>query len=243
MGDAGLRIEKFANRIQLGIIEVQVATKVATRGSAQSMNLARPYAILRRSIDAEVLRVVAGTTEAMTGRHVHRLVGHGSHRTVQLALHRLASEGLLDVRDYPPSKLYTFNREHLASEAVLMLVGIRARLVEQLRSATVEWELAPAHASLFGSAARGDGDEESDIDLLIVRPDEVPAEDERWRAQVDDLRQRVDRWTGNRAAVSEMSESELRALRAAPTPILDELREDAVVLSGTSFRDYVDSLR
>ncbi len=186
--------------------------------------------------------MLAGTTEPMTGRHVHRLVGHGSHRTVQLALHRLADEGLLDVRDYPPSKLYTFNREHLASDAVLMLVGIGARLVEQLRAATAEWELAPAHASLFGSAARGDGDEESDIDLFLVRPDRVDAEDERWRAQVDDLCERVGRWTGNRAAVSELSESELRALRAAPTPILDELRNDAVVLSGASFRNYVDDL-
>jgi len=210
--------------------------------STRFVNLARPYAILRRRVDAEVLRVLAGTTEPMTGREVHRLVGHGSHRTVQLSLHHLASEGLLDVREYGPSKLYTFNREHLAADPILTIVGIRALLLEQLRSTIAEWELAPAHASLFGSAARGDGDEESDIDLLIVRPDKVDAEDERWRAQVDDLRQRVGRWTGNRPAVSEMSESELRALLAAPTPILNELHEDAVVLNGASFSTYVHSL-
>jgi predicted nucleotidyltransferase len=33
------------------------------------------------------------------------------------------------------------------------------------------------HASLFGSAARGDGVPESDIDLLIIRPERVDAED------------------------------------------------------------------
>jgi DNA-binding transcriptional ArsR family regulator len=206
------------------------------------MNTARPYAILRRGIDAEVLRVLAGTTEPMTGREVHRMVGRGSHRTVQLALHRLAGEGLLDRREYGPSKLYTFNREHLAADAILLLLGIRARLLGRLRSTIAEWELAPAHASVFGSAARGDGDEHSDIDLLIVRPETVDAEDEQWRAQVDDVRQRIHRWTGNRAAVSELSESDVLALLAAPTPILDELREDAVVVNGASFTMYTDSL-
>jgi predicted nucleotidyltransferase len=178
----------------------------------------------------------------MTGRQVHRLVGHGSHRTVQLSLHHLAAEGLLDVREYGPSKLYTLNREHLAANAVLMLIGIRGLMVDRLRSTIAEWELAPAHASLFGSAARGDGDQDSDIDLFLVRPDQVDAEDERWRAQVDLLREGVIRWTGNRAAPSELSESELRALLAQPTPIVAELRQDAVVLSGMNFPAYVASL-
>ena len=170
------------------------------------------------------------------------MVGHGSHRTVQLALHRLADEGLLDRREYGPSKLYTFNREHLAADPILLLLSIRARLLDRLRSTIEQWELAPTHASLFGSAARGDGDEHSDIDLLIVRSDKVDAEDEQWRSQIDDARQRVPRWTGNRAAVSELSESDVLALLAAPTPILDELRADAVVLNGASFSTYTDSL-
>jgi predicted nucleotidyltransferase len=206
------------------------------------MNVSRPYAILSRSIDADVARVLAGTADAMTGRQVERLVGRGSHRTVQLALGRLAAAGLLDVREYGASKLYTFNREHLAADPVLALLGIRARLLERLSSEIAQWQPAPAHASLFGSAARGDGNEDSDIDLLIVRSDELDAEDERWRAQVEQLRHAVARWTGNRAAISELSEGEVRAMLTDEPPVLAELRQDAIVLAGPRLRDYVRGL-
>jgi DNA-binding transcriptional ArsR family regulator len=206
------------------------------------MNLSRPYAILRRGIDTEVVRVLAGTNDAMTGRQVERLVGHGSHRTVQLSLARLAGEGLLDMREYGPSKLYTFNREHLAAEPVLALLGIRARLLELLRTELQQWQTEPAHASLFGSAARGDGNEESDIDLLVVRPDRVDGEDERWRGQVEQLRQAVSRWTGNRAAISELSEADVRALVTDEPPVLAQLHEDAIVLAGPRLSSYARSL-
>lgn len=207
------------------------------------MNVARPYAVIRRSIDLEVLRVLAGTTDSMTGRQVHRLVGHGAHRTVQLALAHLAGEGLLEVREYGPSKLYMLNREHLAADAVLALLGIRRRLLERLRAQIAQWQPAPEHASLFGSAARGEGDEDSDIDLLIVRPNDVDAQDERWRRQVDQLRDAVPRWTGNRAGISELSQAEVRAMVINDPPVLTDLRQDATVLGGPRFSEYIQSLR
>ena len=206
------------------------------------MNVSRPHAILRRSIDADVLRVLAGTSDAMTGRQVERLVGHSAHRTVQLALARLTAEGLLDVREYGASKVYTFNREHLAAEPVLGLLGIRRRLLERLTAQIAQWEPAPTHASLFGSAARGDGSQDSDIDLLIVRPDAVDADDERWEAQVEQLRHLVARWTGNRTAIAELSEADVRAMLQDEPPILTELRQDAVTLAGPRLSSYVRSL-
>ncbi|MEA2275525.1 MAG: hypothetical protein QOC78_485 [Solirubrobacteraceae bacterium] len=206
------------------------------------MNLARPYAIVTRGVDGDVLRVLTGTSEPMTGRQVHRLVAHGSNRTVQLALDRLTSEGLLDVREHGPSKLYTFNREHLAADAVVELMSLRARLFERLRSEFSRWRPAPAHVSLFGSAARGDGDAESDIDLLIVRPDTVDAEDERWRSQVEGLAEALPRWTGNHAGISEMSEGEVRRMLVDEPPILGELRTDAVALKGPRFSSYARRL-
>lgn len=207
------------------------------------MDLARPHAIVSRGVDADVLRALAGTSEAMTGRQVHRLVGRGSNRTVQLALDRLASEGLLDVREQGPSKLYTFNDEHLAADAVLALVSLRGRLVDRLRSELARWRPAPAHVSLFGSAARGgEGGTDSDIDLLIVRPDAIDAEDSRWRTQVEALVAALPRWTGNNAGISEVSEEELRQMLVEEPPILAELRSDAVALKGPRFTTYTRGL-
>ena len=207
------------------------------------MDVARPHALVSRSIDADVLRVLAGTNDGMTGRHVHRMIGRGAHRTVQLALGRLAGQGLVDVREYGPSKLYTFNRDHLAADPLLELIGMRGRLLDRLRSTLALWEPAPAHASLFGSAARGDGDEESDIDLLIVQRPDVSHDLEPWRTQVDQLRDDVGRWTGNRAAISELSESDVRAMLAEESPIAAELDRDAITLAGPDFSDYTRRLK
>jgi predicted nucleotidyltransferase len=208
----------------------------------EPVDLSRPHAIISRGVDADVLRALAGTSNAMTGRQVHRMVGRGSNRTVQLALDRLSSEGLVDMREQGRSKLYTFNDDHLASEAVLALVSLRGRLVDRLRSDLERWSPAPAHASLYGSAARGEGDVDSDIDILLVRPREVDPEDRRWRTQVGDLEAALPRWTGNPADISEVSEDELRQIVADESPIVAELRADGIVLKGPRFSTYVRSL-
>jgi hypothetical protein len=64
----------------------------------------------------------------------------------------------------------------------LALVNLRSVLLDRLREAIGSWALRAAHASLFGSAARGDGDKDCDIDLFIVRPVAVSVEDPAWRA-------------------------------------------------------------
>jgi predicted nucleotidyltransferase len=112
------------------------------------------------------------------------------------------------------------------------LIGLKARLLELIRTTLERWPIPPVHASLFGSAARGDGDTSSDIDLFVVRPGEVRAENSRWRDQLDALEQEILRRTGNRAAVAETSEDEIERLVADDCRIVAELRADAVVLAG-----------
>lgn len=45
---------------------------------------------------------------------------------------------------------------------------------------------APASLVLFGSLARGEGDSESDIDVLVVRRADVDGDDEHWNESLDD---------------------------------------------------------
>jgi predicted nucleotidyltransferase len=201
------------------------------------MDVARPYAVLTGGgLEGEVLEVLAGTTKPMTGRQVARLARHGSDRGVRLALNRLAAQGLVDTLDAPPAVLYTLNRDHIAAPVALQLVGLRDALLERLRSALAAWQVAPTHASLFGSAARGDGDVNSDIDLFIVRPTDVSAEDRVWREQLEALERDVRRWTGNHAGVSEVGEDELVRLAVERPPVVAELERDAVTLAGRDAR-------
>src|SRR6266508_2965124 len=143
------------------------------------MDLSRPWAPIRSPIDMEVLRVLQGTSRPLTGREVARLVRAGSQPAVNVALRRLAEEGVLRVEEAGNAYLYTFNREHLAAPALELLVDIRSELDRRLRAEIAEWKIAPAHVSIFGSAARGDGDTRSDIDLFVVRPARVSEDDSR----------------------------------------------------------------
>lgn len=175
---------------------------------------------------------LTGTTMAMTGRQVAMLTGRSSHSGVLRVLNRLAEQGLVDRVELNRALLFSLNRDHVAYPAVLALVSLRVafegRVVQELNT----WQLEPIHASLFGSFARGDGDERSDIDLFMVRPSAVTDDDALWREQVDVLSNKIERWTGNRAAIHEVSEAELPRLRADEPPIVAELRDDAIVLSG-----------
>src|SRR6266508_3319456 len=170
-----------------------------------AMDLSRPWAPIRSPIDMEVLRVLQGTTRPLTGREVARLVRAGSQPAVNAALRRLAEEGLVRAEEAGNAFLYTLNREHLGAPAVELLAGIRTELERRLRAEIAEWEIAPAHVSIFGSAARGDGDTRSDIDVFVVRPAGVAEDDPGWREQLERLADHVHDWTGNHAAISEVS--------------------------------------
>lgn len=196
------------------------------------MDLSRPWALIRSPIDMEVLLVLLGTTRPLTGREVARLVRAGSQPAVNSALRRLAEEGLVRAEEAGNAFLYTFKREHLGAPAIEQLAGIRTELERRLRAELAEWEVAPAHVSIFGSAARGDGDTRSDIDIFVVRPAGVAEDDPGWRAQLERLSDHVHDWTGNRAALSEVSAANVRRLRRERPPVVEELRRDAITLVG-----------
>jgi predicted nucleotidyltransferase len=196
------------------------------------MDLSRPWGLIRSPLDMEVVLVLRSTTRALTGREVARLVRAGSQPAVNAALRRLAEEGIVRAQEAGNAYLYTLNREHLAAPALELLADIRVELERRLRAEIAEWEIAPAHVSIFGSAARGDGDTSSDIDLFVVRRARVPEDDPRWQAQLEQFCDRIHAWTGNHAGLSEVSTTDVRGFRRESPPVVEELRRDAITLAG-----------
>lgn len=190
-----------------------------------------------------MLVALAGVETELTGRDVARLVA-GSQRGVSNALARLVEQGIVLSRDAGPARLHQLNREHIAAAAVQEMAQLRSRFLSRLRYALALWDPAPMHASLFGSAARRTGDTSSDIDILLVAPDE-DIDDERWLAQVDGIREDILRWTGNDVQIVVLSDGERLDLLEddSPDALLRNIRVDAVDLAGAPAAQFLRSPR
>lgn len=204
------------------------------------MDLSAPHRAVFPEAIGGVLSALAGTTRPLRGREVAKL-GGVPRSTAARALHQLVEHGLVRVQEAGAGAalLYTLNREHVAAEPVLALMGLRRALVDRLRNELAGWPLQPLHASLFGSAARGEGSTASDIDVFLVRQGAVEAEDARWRGQLDRLGDLVVSWTGNHAGIAEVPEQELVRLRLDRPRVVEDLERDAVTLAGSAFRDLL----
>jgi predicted nucleotidyltransferase len=196
------------------------------------MEFLRPLRAVTPTLDGDVLAVLAGAEEEFTGRQVHRLVRHGSERGVRNALDRLARQGVVSTRGAGRANLYSLNREHLAAPWVQGLAGMRSQLVQRLGEAVETWEIPPVVAVMFGSVARGDASEDSDLDLLVVRPANCAADLPVWERQLAELEEAATRWTGNDTRILEFGAQELQAA-SRTDPALREAARDGVPFFGS----------
>jgi predicted nucleotidyltransferase len=203
------------------------------------MDLGQPYTAVCPSLEGPVLDVLAHTTRPLTGREVARLARRGSERGVRLVLNRLVAHGLVTAQEAGRSFLFVLNRDHVAAGVVEGLAGLRMELIERMRREIDGWDSVPVHAAIFGSAARGDGHLDSDVDFLVVRPGATAEDDLRWSEQLHTLAEKVEIWSGNHLSVHELSPTQLRAAVQRNEPIIVSLREQTVVLAGPDFADLI----
>jgi predicted nucleotidyltransferase len=196
------------------------------------MDLKSPISTVLPSLDGPVLQVLADAEEGLSGRQIHKLAGSGSVAGVRLVLQRLAATGLVHVDDLGNSLLYRLNRKHLVAGIVEQLANLRRTLVDCLADEISRWRVLPVHASLYGAIARDDGDLDSDVDLLLIRPDQHEFEDVVWETQVTQLMQIVVDLTGNAAHIFELSQTELAGHLATEDPILNDWLTPTLHLTG-----------
>jgi DNA-binding transcriptional ArsR family regulator len=195
------------------------------------MDLSAPHRAVSPTVDGAVLMVLARTTRPLTGREIG-VLAERSEAGVRRALRRLSEHGLITTQEAGKALLHTLNRDHVAAPAVEHLAELRAELVARLKAEVGDWSIKPVRLALFGSAARGDGDTRSDIDLLLIRPVGVSEADPTWEGQLRNLKTAVLAWTGNHAALAELSEADAARLEPGRLPIAADLERDAITIWG-----------
>jgi predicted nucleotidyltransferase len=194
-----------------------------------------PVSSVVPGLHGRVLGVLARTERPLTGRAVAGLLrSPASPSGVQKVLDDLVANGVVVAEPAGRARLYTLNREHVAYQAIDQLARLRELLLDRIKAEAKSWAVPAKAIWLFGSSARGQGGPDSDLDLLIVRPDNVDESDPRWLEQLETLSAHASRWSGNSCEVVEYSDQEVRDLISHGERLVAELRRDAVPITGST---------
>ncbi|MBI1376750.1 MAG: hypothetical protein GC157_04605 [Frankiales bacterium] len=223
------------------------------------MDLSDPTRSVTSTLDGPVLAVMAAVGKPLTVGQVAELAVRGSEIGVRRSLDRLVSQGIIRAQIIGRTQVYELNREHLAASVAVILAGLRNELWRRLREELQTWTVRPLVATAFGSVVRADGDEASDIDLLVVHPPflgETPARKlpqstmqqitdlvaqlayrpsepdaaGTWQTQLDRLRDRVEAWTGNQVQIVDLDVWSWQRPDPTLEPLLANIRADGIDL-------------
>lgn len=226
------------------------------------MDLSDPTRALTPTLDGPVLGVLAQSGRPLTVGQIAAQAARGSEIGIRRAVARLVQQGVVTATQMGRNQVHELNRDHIAAPAAEMLADLRLELWRRLRASLGKWEPSPIFACVFGSAARGDGGVDSDIDILLVhrplmgekRPTKrqvsladalgepalglgtlpMTKTDERaWQSQVDDLHKKVLLWTGNPLQLVDISLWQWANLSRVEPALFAEIDRDAIPLMGT----------
>jgi predicted nucleotidyltransferase len=221
------------------------------------MDLGDPTRSITSALDGPVLAALAAAGAPMTVVEVAAQSARGSEIGVRKSLARLVEQGIVGVNELGRTRAYALNRDHIAAPIADQLAGLRNTLWRRLRDELKAWKPRPLNARVFGSAARGDGDVDSDIDLLVIRSPFPGERDERlskgqgvqrlagvasqaftqqmtrrevdrWTENSERLREHAFGWTGNRLQIVDVSLFEWQRHTRRKSPLWREIQRDGI---------------
>lgn len=221
------------------------------------MDLTDPTRSVTATLDGPVLAVMALAGKPLTAGDVAAQMPRGSEIGVRRSLERLVGQGIVRATEMGRNRVHELNRDHVAAPVAELLAGLRLEVWKRLRVTLKAWNPRPVYACVFGSAARGDGGPDSDIDVLLVhQPFPGDADPRRrastisaqvagfahefmsmqlnsrqvnkWRRQVDELHDLVRAWTGNPLQTVEMSSFEWADHQRRRSSLFSDISRDAI---------------
>jgi len=136
-------------------------------------------------VKIRLLRFLCRTEGSLTGRQLAGFVGY-SHTHTIWTLNELEAHGLVKKRRAGNSYLFSINKENaIVSRVLVPAFQVEANLLDDMAERFFEGlgnDLIDV--TVFGSVARGEEDDDSDVDLLLVVRD---------GADVEDLEDMIDR--------------------------------------------------
>jgi predicted nucleotidyltransferase len=195
----------------------------------------RPVEAVIPGAQGKLLAVFAETTAGLSVRTAARLSGVSLAQTSRI-LPELATLGVLDRTEIPPSIVYQLVEENVASRAIRLLARSRDHVLAELGELAKSMVIPPVSIIVFGSFARGEARPDSDVDVVMVRERHVDASSE-WSEGIDEWRRGARRLTGNEVEVMEVDQLEVSSLLRSRRPVWQDIHRDGVVVFGKTLEE------
>ncbi|MHB8873185.1 MAG: nucleotidyltransferase domain-containing protein [Myxococcaceae bacterium] len=195
--------------------------------------------ILGARSKVRLLRALTPLSRPVSGREAARLAGV-SHIAIG-ALDELVHLRVVDRREAAGQNLYTFNRGHVLGPVLVQLFEEERQRVKAIfrRLAAVVRRVDPsATAVVFGSAARGEAEPDSDFDVLVVVKSAALAE--RMHAAMAAAAPELSSRFGLRLSPVVLTAKRARKQRAEGGAFITEVLRDARQLTGRPLAEVVD---
>ena len=211
------------------------SSRVRNIDTIAEVDYVRPVESLIPGVQGRILGVLTRTEAELTMRTVARLAGVSPNRATSV-LHRLIELGLVERHDVGTSALVRLVRENEAGKVINELGRLTDAVVKRLAESATTISPAPISLVLFGSFARGQARDDSEVDVLIVRPDDVQTDDAGWITSLGNWSDLAARIAGNPVNLVVAAQAELPTLFKRQRSVWGEIARDGVTLLGADLR-------
>jgi len=205
------------------------------------MDFVRPVEAVIPGAQGRILSVLVETTAPLNLRTLARLAGVSPAQASRV-MPGLFDLGLVERYEVPPSSQFLLARSNVAAQAVVEIARSRETASERIGLAAASMPNPPESVIVFGSFARGEAGVDSDIDVVIVRPNSIDEDNDEWAAALEAWRDAARAITGNPVEIVEVSLSEAGSKLRGRTEFWRNVRRDGVTVYGLSIEQITESV-
>jgi predicted nucleotidyltransferase len=197
------------------------------------MDFVRPVEAVIPGAQGRILSVLVKITAPLNLRTLARLASVSPAQASRV-MPGLVDLGIVERYEVPPSSQFLLARSNVAAQAVIELSRSQETASERIGLAAAAMATTPESLIIFGSFARGEAGVDSDIDVVVVRPDSIDEDDDDWATALEAWRDEARAITGNTVEVIEVSLSDAGSKLRGRTEFWRNVRRDGVVVQGLS---------
>jgi predicted nucleotidyltransferase len=200
------------------------------------MDYITPIETLIPGVQGRVLGVLTRTETELTMRTVAKLADVSVNRAVSV-LNRLIGLGLVERRDVGSAALVRLDRDNEAAKVIMALGNLRQHALDRLQARAKAIRPAPASLIVFGSFARGEAADLSDLDVVAVRRLEVREDDRTWIESLGHWVGQASRIVGNPVNLLTVGEHEVAGLLRRQQSVWSQIAKEGIVLLGSGLKE------